>query len=114
MTPKTNKDDFTLVEHLTELRVRIVYSLIAVAITTILAWNFSELIFDIVRRPILPYLPEGGLVFTAPMDKFMAHLSSNFGSLSRRASTVRKKSTVSTLSPLALRFFWRESLLSIS
>ena len=69
-----NKDDFTLVQHLTELRIRIVYSLIAVGVTSILAWNFSELIFEIVRRPILPYLPQGGLVFTAPMDKFMAHL----------------------------------------
>lgn len=74
MENQNNADDFTLVEHLTELRIRLVYSIIAVLVTSIGAWNFSELIFDLVRQPILPYLPEGGLVFTAPMDKFMAHL----------------------------------------
>lgn len=74
MEQRTPQDDFTLVEHLTELRTRIVYSLIAVSITAGIAWNFSEFFFAIVRKPILPYLPQEGLVFTAPMDKFMAHL----------------------------------------
>ncbi len=68
------QDDYTLVEHLTELRDRIIRSLIAVTVFAIAAWNFSDFFFSIVRAPILPYLPENGLVFTAPMDKFMAHL----------------------------------------
>ena len=68
------QDEFTLVEHLTELRTRLINSIIAVALLAIVAWNFNEFFFGLVRRPILPYLPEGGLVFTAPMDKFMAHL----------------------------------------
>lgn len=68
------QDNFTLVEHLTELRKRIVYSLYAIIIFSILAWAFSEYIFDFVRRPIKPHLPTGGLIFTAPTDKFMAHL----------------------------------------
>lgn len=67
-------DNYTLVEHLSELRTRIVYSLYAIIIFTIAAWNFSDKIFDLVRQPIMPYLPEGGLIFTAPTDKFMAHL----------------------------------------
>lgn len=71
-------DDLSLIGHLTELRTRLVYSLIAISAGAILAWNFSDVVFELVRRPILPYLPEGGLVFTAPMDKFMAHLKVSF------------------------------------
>lgn len=71
-------DDLSLVGHLTELRSRLVYSMIAIGVGSILAWNFSDWIFDFVRRPIQPYLPQGGLVFTAPMDKFMAHLKVSF------------------------------------
>lgn len=63
-----------MVGHLTELRSRLIHSLLAVGIFTLIAWNFSDFFFSIIRRPILPYLPQGGLVFTAPMDKFMAHL----------------------------------------
>lgn len=74
MESHSPQDDYTLVEHLTELRDRLIRSIIAVVVLAIVAWNFSEFFFSIVRRPILPYLPEGGLVFTAPMDKFMAHL----------------------------------------
>ena len=74
MSDSTPQDDYTLVEHLTELRDRLIRSLIAVVVLAIVAWNFNEQIFAIVRQPILPYLPENGLVFTAPMDKFMAHL----------------------------------------
>ncbi len=71
---KLSKDNDTIVEHLTELRIRIIRSLSAVGIFALIAWNFSDFFFTIIRKPILPYLPQGGLVFTAPMDKFMAHL----------------------------------------
>ncbi len=70
----SHQDDLTLVEHLSELRDRLIRALVAVAVFSIIAWNFNEFFFSIVRKPILPYLPQNGLVFTAPMDKFMAYL----------------------------------------
>lgn len=70
----TPQDDYSLVEHLSELRKRIIYSLYAVVICMGAAWAFSEHIFEFVRMPIKDYLPNGGLVFTAPTDKFMAYL----------------------------------------
>ena len=64
----------TLIEHLSELRKRLIWSLGFIAIGFFVAWAFSESLFDIIRAPILPHLKAGGLVFTAPMDKFMAHI----------------------------------------
>lgn len=68
------QDDYTLVEHLTELRTRLVYALYAIIVFTIAAWAYSEVIFNYVRLPIQSFLPDKGLVFTAPTDKFMAHI----------------------------------------
>lgn len=64
----------SLVEHLTELRVRLIRASIFILIAGLLSYSFSEKIFDIIRNPIVPYLKNMGLVFTAPMDKFMAHV----------------------------------------
>jgi len=66
--------NMSLIDHLRELRVRLTRSAYAVLAGTIAAWGFSEKVFDFLRQPIQEYLPTGGLVFTAPMDKFMAHI----------------------------------------
>jgi sec-independent protein translocase protein TatC len=68
----------TLVMHLGELRTRIVLCGYALLIATGICYNFSEKIFNFVRLPIAPYLTNGGLVYTAPMDKFVAHLKLSF------------------------------------
>ena len=70
--------NMSLIEHLGELRVRLTRSAFAIFAGMILCWGFSEYIFSILRMPIEPYLPTGGLVFTAPMDKFMAHIKISF------------------------------------
>lgn len=66
----------TLVEHLTELRTRLMWSIAIIFGGFLVCWVFSEQLFDIIRGPIQPYLSteSHGLIFTAPMDKFMAHL----------------------------------------
>jgi sec-independent protein translocase protein TatC len=61
-------------DHMVELRERLIKAAYCILGGTVLAWNFSTRLFDILRNPIAPYLPQGGLVFTAPMDKFMAHV----------------------------------------
>jgi len=70
----------TLIEHLTELRKRLIWSIAAIFIGFLACWTFSDILFDIVRRPIASYLKStnGGLVFTAPMDKFLAHIKVSF------------------------------------
>jgi sec-independent protein translocase protein TatC len=68
----------TLTDHLTELRFRLVRALWGILLGAALCYNFSEQIFDFIRRPIAPYLQGGGLIFTAPTDKFIAHLKVSF------------------------------------
>lgn len=65
--------NMTLTEHLQELRKRLVNSLWSLLVFTSLAYNYSKEIFDFVRMPIAKYLTTGGLVYTGPLDKFMAH-----------------------------------------
>lgn len=63
-----------LVDHLTELRDRLIKSAWSIAITTGLCFFFHDQLFTIVRHPVTDYLPGGGLVFLNPMDNFVAHM----------------------------------------
>ncbi len=76
--PKEEGESF--VTHLEELRKRLLYSLGFIAVAFSICWNFSTELFDIIRKPIAPFLDtaSGGLVFTGVMDKFMAHLKVSF------------------------------------
>lgn len=82
MTSKTNEqiaqDQQTLIDHLRELRFRLIRSIYVLIGVTIACYAFSEKIFDYVRMPIIKYLPNGGLIYTGPLDKFVAHLKLSF------------------------------------
>lgn len=67
--PDTNQ---SLTEHLKDLRDCIVRSTVIIFLGFFISWSYSEAIFDIVRKPIQPYV--GGLVFTGVMDKLIAHM----------------------------------------
>ncbi|MGZ5280456.1 MAG: twin-arginine translocase subunit TatC, partial [Pseudobdellovibrionaceae bacterium] len=64
----------SLIDHLAELRTRLVTAGYFIIAGMIICYNFTEQMFDIIRKPIEKYLPMGGLVFTGPADKFIAHL----------------------------------------
>ncbi len=69
-----DQDNMTLIDHLRELRTCIVRAGFGIFVGMCLCWGLSDRIFELIRKPIVPYLQGGGLVFTAPMDKFMAHI----------------------------------------
>ncbi len=79
MTTDTNMDDTAapLVEHLIELRQRLIKALIAVAIVFVVAFIFADHIFQIL---VVPYERAAGenqelkLIFTAPQEFFFAQL----------------------------------------
>lgn len=70
--------NMTLIDHIRELRYRVTRMAYGVFIGMLACWGFSERIFNFLRQPIQQYLVGGGLVFTNPMDKFMAHIKISF------------------------------------
>jgi sec-independent protein translocase protein TatC len=64
----------TIMDHLTELRDRLIKSAWAIAVMSIGAWVFSEQILEAIARPIHDFIPGGKLVFLNPVDMFVAHM----------------------------------------
>jgi len=67
-----------LIEHLRDLRLCLTRSLWGIMLGFAICYQYTDVIFDVIRDPIAPYLPAGGLVFTGPVDKFFAHLKVAF------------------------------------
>src|SRR5579885_3184401 len=67
-------------DHLEELRWRILYSLLAVVIATAIGWVIVERVdvIGLLKRPIAPLLPGGRLVFTSPTEPFFITLKFAF------------------------------------
>ena len=65
----------SFLEHLEELRKRIVYALIGIGVAAIVAMAFTERIFNFVMAPVSALLPRGGhLIYTRLAEGFMIRL----------------------------------------
>ena len=65
----------SFLDHLDELRRRIIYALTSVGIGFVIAFFFIDEIFDFVMRPMQQLLPPGGtLVYTDPTEAFMLYI----------------------------------------
>ena len=65
----------SFLEHLGELRRRMLWSILAVMVCFIPAYYFSAQIFDFLMEPIRKELPKGSmLIFTMPAEGFMTYL----------------------------------------
>jgi len=65
-------------DHLEELRRRILYSIVAVAVGFFLCWGYAEKIFEVMQRPIMEALQRNGLseklVYLNPTEPFNLYL----------------------------------------
>ena len=62
----------SFLDHLDELRRRIIYALVSVGAGFVIAFFFINQIFDFIMRPLQQMLPPGGtLVYTDPTEAFM-------------------------------------------
>jgi sec-independent protein translocase protein TatC len=82
-SPTTEKEKDGLpamgfLEHLEELRRRIIYSIIAVAVGFFACWGYAERIYEIMQRPIMVALQHNGmsekLVYLNPTEPFNMYL----------------------------------------
>jgi len=68
----------TLLEHLEELRRRIMWSAVSLVPAFLVVWHFHEQVFEFMQRPIIHVLhkndPTAKLVVTSPTDAFNLYL----------------------------------------
>jgi sec-independent protein translocase protein TatC len=65
----------SFLEHLDELRRRIIYAVISLAVGFIICCFFISQIFDFIMRPMQQLLPPGGtLVYTDPTEAFILYI----------------------------------------
>ena len=68
----------SFLDHLEELRRRLIYSIIAVTVGFFACWNYHEFIFSYVQRPIMEALQRNGmaekLVYLNPTEPFNLYL----------------------------------------
>jgi sec-independent protein translocase protein TatC len=74
-----NEQKMSFLDHLGELRMRLLWSLLAVVIFFIPAYYFSNEIFEFLMKPLIENLPEGSsLIFTRPAEGFTTYLKVSF------------------------------------
>jgi len=72
----------SFLEHLEELRKRIIYCVIAVVIGFFACWGYAERIYDLMQKPIMVALKNNGmaekLVYLSPTEPFNLYLKIGF------------------------------------
>lgn len=70
--------EMTLIEHLQELRVRLVRSFIAIFVGFLACYAFAEDIFDILMEPMVRVLHNSNFIYTYPPEAFFTYLKVSF------------------------------------
>jgi sec-independent protein translocase protein TatC len=77
--PETESGKMSFLEHLDELRKRLVHVAVYIAVGFLASWVFSKRIYDFLAVPIIKALPAGTkLVFTKPTDPFILYMKVAF------------------------------------
>ena len=75
-----NSAEMPFLDHLEELRWRIIWSLVALIVGVVVAFILLQRfdVFEFLERPILPYLGGNKLKYTHPADPFSVLISASF------------------------------------
>lgn len=77
--PESELHKMTFLEHLEELRKRIIVVAIALAAGFAVCWHYAERIFDLLQRPLAQFLPAGEkLVYTRLTEPFFLYMKVAF------------------------------------
>jgi sec-independent protein translocase protein TatC len=91
LRPVAHEDRLSLVEHLSELRVRIVICLVAFVATTALCMVFNQKVLDILNKPLVETVDAGNrdpIMQGARYDVMWAEYAEQSSAVSRRAAAV--------------------------
>lgn len=79
MSSPPEQSQMPFLEHLTELRGRLIYSAIAVAVGMLACFGFAEPIYGWLVEPLLDALPVGSkrVVFLNPVEPFLVYLKAS-------------------------------------
>ncbi len=98
MSVREPSDKAPFLEHLEELRRRLIICIVAVAIGFLISYGFKEKIFQILILPLIKALPASQgkhLIYTAPHEAFLTYLK------------VSLLSGVALATPVIIFEFWR-------
>ena len=77
--PERDLPKMSFLEHLEELRKRLIVSLIAVGVAFLACWNYADRIFEYLQIPLTQVLPKGDkLVYTRLTEPFMLYMKVAF------------------------------------
>jgi sec-independent protein translocase protein TatC len=68
----------SFLEHLEELRVRLVHSLVALVVGFGVCWHFHEKLFYFLTQPLRRAYPQVEFIFTSPTEALMLHMKMAF------------------------------------
>src|SRR5690349_11441411 len=78
--PPRDPNKMTLMQHLEELRRRLVWSLVVVGIAVVACFSIAPQLFDWLRRPLDKLIEHNDIVLQVlgPMEMFMTYLKLSF------------------------------------
>ena len=77
--PEKELPKMSFLEHLEDLRKRLISSFIALVVAFLACWNFAARIFSVLERPLAQFLPHGEkLVYTRLTEPFMLYMKVAF------------------------------------
>jgi sec-independent protein translocase protein TatC len=71
-------DKMTFLEHLEELRVRLIRSLIALCVVFIMCWGFADQLWLFMSEPLRKAYPNIQFIYTEPTEGFMLYMKVGF------------------------------------
>jgi sec-independent protein translocase protein TatC len=75
---RTHPDKMTFLEHLDELRIRLVHSVVALCVGFALCWTWHEDIFHFLTQPLRRAFPDIKFIFTGPSEALLLYMKMTF------------------------------------
>ena len=76
--PRPNPDKMSFLEHLEELRVRLIHAAVALCVGFAICWNWHLELFHFLTQPLRAGFPDIKFIFTGPSEAFVLYMKMAF------------------------------------